>query len=41
MSRFDAICVRKGVVGRRGNCLDDVVALAERLAIIRELAKRL
>ena len=39
MSRCDATYVQKGVVGTRGNRLDGAVALAERLAIMRELVK--
>ena len=41
MSRCDATCVRRGVVGRRGNHLDGAVALVEKLAIMRELVKKL
>ena len=39
MSRCDTTYVQKGVVRTRGNCLDGAVALAERLAIMRELVK--
>jgi hypothetical protein len=38
MSRFDAICVWRGVIGTRGNCLNGVV---ERLVTMRELVKNM
>jgi hypothetical protein len=39
MSRFDATYVQRGVIRLRDNCLDGAMALAERLAITRELVK--
>jgi hypothetical protein len=39
MSKFDATCVRRGVIESRDNCLDDIVALAEKLAITHELVQ--
>jgi hypothetical protein len=41
MSSYDATYVRRGVIGRRGNYLDGVIALAEKLVIIHELVKKL
>jgi hypothetical protein len=39
MSRFDATYVQRGAIRSRDNRLDGAVALAERLAITRELVK--
>jgi hypothetical protein len=40
-SSYDATYLQRGVTGRRSNYLDRVVALAEKLVIMRELVKKL
>jgi hypothetical protein len=41
MSKYDATYVRREVVGRRGNRLDDAVEFAKNLVITCELVKKL
>jgi hypothetical protein len=41
MRRFNVIGALEGLVKTRGNRLYDVVALVEKLVIMRELVKRL
>jgi len=41
MSRFNAIYMRQGVVEVRGNRLDNVVGLVEKLVIMRALVKKI
>ena len=41
MSKCDATCVRRGVIGRRGNRLGGAVGLVEKLVTIRELIKKM
>jgi hypothetical protein len=41
MSKYDATYVRRGVVVRKGNHLDSTVGSVEKLAIMRELVKKL
>jgi hypothetical protein len=41
MSKYDVIYVRRGVVVRKSNRLESTVESVEKLAIIRELVKKL
>jgi hypothetical protein len=41
MSRYDATCVQRRVIGRRSNCLRDAVGLAEKLVITYELVEKI
>jgi hypothetical protein len=41
MSKYDATCVKRGVIEGRGNRLGDAVGLAVKLAIIHELVKKI
>ena len=39
MSKYDATYMYRGVVGRRGNCLDGIVVLVVKLVIMHGLVK--
>jgi hypothetical protein len=41
MSRYDTTYVQRRVIGRRGNRLRDVIGLAEKLDITRELVEKI
>jgi hypothetical protein len=41
MSRYDATCVQRGVIGRRGNRLRDAIGLAKKLVITYELVEKI